>query len=52
MKTLSNVEVPFSQMLQSWMTHQISRTMAAIRPAHRASDIAAAVAASGNPTGA
>ena len=51
MKTLSNAEMPFSQMLVSWITHQASRAMAAIRPAHRASDVAAAIAASGNPTG-
>jgi hypothetical protein len=51
MKTLSNAEMSFSQMLLSWMTHQTSRAMAAIKPTHRASDVAAAIAANGNPTG-
>jgi hypothetical protein len=52
MQTTSNTGVPFSQLLPSWATHQISQAMAAIMPAHRASHIAAAVAASGNPSGA
>ena len=51
MKTLSHAEMSFSQMLLSWMTHQISRGMTAIKPAYRASDVTAAIAASGNPTG-
>jgi hypothetical protein len=51
MKTTSRSEAPFLQLLLSWMAYQISKTMAAIRLAHRASHVAAAVAASGNPAG-
>jgi hypothetical protein len=52
MKILSQADTPFSQLLLSWATDRISRTMTAIRPAHQASQIAADVAASGNPSGA
>ena len=36
MKTLSQAETPFSQVLLNWATDRISRTMTAIRPKHRA----------------
>ena len=51
MKTLSQTEDVFSQLLLSWAADRISRTMAAIKPKHRAAQIAADVAASGNPSG-
>ena len=51
MKTLSPAQVPLSQLLSSWAADRISRTMAAVKPKHRASQIAADVAASGNPSG-
>jgi hypothetical protein len=51
MKALSQTEAPFSQVLLNWAADRISRTMAAIKPKHRASQIAADVAASGNPSG-
>jgi hypothetical protein len=40
-----------SQMLIVWLTYHVVQTRTAIRPAHRAGQIAAAVAASGNPSG-
>jgi hypothetical protein len=52
MKALSQTEAPFSQVLLNWMTDRISRTAAAIRPKHQAGQIAADVAAGGNPSGA
>jgi hypothetical protein len=51
MKTTSQAEAPFFQLLLQWITWRVSRTLAAIRPVHRASQITAAVAASNNPTG-
>jgi hypothetical protein len=51
MKTLSQAETPFSEALFSLAADRISRTMAAIKPKHRAAQIAADVAASGNPSG-
>jgi hypothetical protein len=51
MKALSQTEAPFSQVLLNWAADRISRTMAAIKPKHQASQIAADVAASGNPSG-
>lgn len=51
MKTLSQADTPFSQLLLNWMTDRISRTVAAIRPTHRAGQIAADIAAGGNPSG-
>jgi hypothetical protein len=38
--------------LLSWASDRIARTMTAIRPKYSAKEIAAAVAASGNPSGA
>jgi hypothetical protein len=52
MKTISQTEIPLSQVLSNWAADQISRTMATIKPKHRAGEIAADVAASGNPSGA
>jgi hypothetical protein len=52
MKTLSQAETSFTQLLSSWTAERIARTFAAIRPQHRADQIAADVAASGNPSGA
>jgi hypothetical protein len=51
MKTLSQADTPFSQLLLSWAADRFSRTMTAIKPTHRAGQIAADVAASGNPSG-
>jgi hypothetical protein len=52
MKTLSQAEASFTQLLSGWTAERIARTFAAIRPRHRADQIAADVAASGNPSGA
>ncbi|MDE5463830.1 MULTISPECIES: hypothetical protein [unclassified Bradyrhizobium] len=51
MTTTSRSEASFSQLLLSWITYRVSQ-MAAIKPSHRASEIAAAAAASNNPSGA
>ena len=51
MKTLSQSEAPLSQLVLMWATDRISRAMATIKPKHRASQIAADIAASGNPSG-
>ena len=50
MKT-THAELSFSQMLVSWLTHHIAQATAAVKPAHRADQIAAVVAASNNPSG-
>jgi len=52
MKTLSETETPLLQTLFSWSTDRISRSLAAIKPKHRADQIAADVAATGSPSGA
>jgi hypothetical protein len=52
MKATSHAQMSFSQMLFAWATHRVVQARAAIRPAHRADQIAATVAASGNPSGA
>jgi len=52
MTTTSRSEASFSQLLLNWVAYRLSRTMAAIKPAYRASEIAAAVAAGNNPSGA
>jgi hypothetical protein len=52
MKALSQTEAPFSQVLLNWAADRISRTIAALKPKHQAGQIAADVAASGNPSGA
>jgi hypothetical protein len=52
MKATSHAEMSFSQMLFSWAAHRIAQARATIRPAHRADQVAATVAASGNPSGA
>jgi len=52
MTTTSHSEASFSQLLQSWIAYRVSQSVAAIRPAHRASDIAAVAAVSNNPSGA
>jgi hypothetical protein len=51
MKSSSQTDMPFSQMLLSWARHRIALAIAAIRPAYHADQIAAEVAASGNPSG-
>jgi hypothetical protein len=52
MKTLSQPEVPFLQVLLSWSADRVLRAAASMKPKHRADQIAAEVAASGNPSGA
>ena len=52
MTTTSRSEASFSQLLLSWVVYRLSRTVAAIRPAYGAGEIAATVAASNNPSGA
>ncbi|MBR0701004.1 hypothetical protein JQ599_13945 [Bradyrhizobium diazoefficiens] len=52
MTTTSQSEASFSQLLLRWIAYRLSLTMAAIRPAYRAGDIAAAAAASNSPSGA
>jgi hypothetical protein len=52
MKTLSQTETSLSQALFNWSADRISRAIAAIKPKYRADQIAAEVAASGNPSGA
>ena len=52
MKTLSQTELPVSQLLSNWAADRVSRTMAAVKPKYLAGQIAADVAASGNPSGA
>ncbi len=51
MKTLSQTETPSLQLLLNWAADRISRTMAAIKPKHRAAQIAADIAVNGNPSG-
>ena len=51
MKTAIHTDASFSQLLWSWLTYQIARKLAAMRPEYRAGDIAAAVAVSNNPSG-
>ena len=51
MKTAVDTEASFSQLLWSWLTYHLSQTLAAMRPEYRAGDVAAAVAASNNPSG-
>jgi hypothetical protein len=51
MKSLSQSDTPLAQMLLSWATYRLARAGAAIRPSHSAVQIAAEVAASGNPAG-
>ncbi|MGH6642581.1 MAG: hypothetical protein ACRED3_07775 [Bradyrhizobium sp.] len=52
MKTFSQAEAPLSQLVLTWTTDRISHALAAIKPKHGASQIAADIAAGGNPTGA
>lgn len=52
MTTTSQGEASFSQLLASWAGYRVSQALAAIKPVHRAGEIAAAAAASNNPTGA
>ena len=52
MKALSQPQVPFSQALFNWGVDLVSRALAAMKPQHRADQIAAVVAASNNPSGA
>ncbi len=52
MTTTSQSDESFSRLLLRWIVYRLSLTMAAITPVHRASDIAAAAAASNNPSGA
>ena len=52
MTTTSRSDASFSQLLLSWAAYRVSQTMTAMRPEHRAGEIAAAAAASNNPAGA
>jgi hypothetical protein len=52
MKALSHVETSAFQALLNWGADLVSRYAAAMKPEHRANQIAAVVAASGNPSGA
>ena len=52
MTTTSQSEASFSQLLFRWVTGRLSQAMAAIAPLHRAHEVAAAAAASNNPSGA
>ena len=52
MKATSHAEMSFSQMLFAWASHCVAQAMTKIRPAYRADQVAATVAASGNPSGA
>jgi hypothetical protein len=52
MKALSHDQTPFSQLVLLWASDRISLALAAIKPKHRAGQIAAHIAASGNPSGA
>lgn len=47
MKTLSQTETP----VLNWSAELVSQTMASMKPKYRADQIAATVAASGNPSG-
>ena len=51
MKTLSQTETSSLQLLLNWAADRISRTMAAIKPKHRAAQIAPDIAVNGNPSG-
>jgi hypothetical protein len=50
MKT-THAELTFSQVLVSWLTHRITQAATVVKPAYRADQIAALVAASNNPSG-
>jgi hypothetical protein len=52
MKTLSHTETSSLQALLSWSEDLITRVTASMKPKHRAGQIAAIVAESGNPSGA
>jgi hypothetical protein len=52
MKALSQPVLPLSQLLLNRATDLVARAAASIKPNHRAGQIAADVAASGNPSGA
>ncbi|MDI3560314.1 hypothetical protein [Bradyrhizobium sp. Arg816] len=52
MITTSQGEASFFHLLLRWVTYRLAQTMAAIAPVHRAGEIAAAAAASNNPSGA
>lgn len=52
MTTTTRSEASISQLWLSWVVHRVSQIMTAIKPVHRASEIAAVAAASNNPSGA
>jgi hypothetical protein len=52
MKTLSHTDTSFWQALLNWGVDQTSRAKASTKPSYRADEIAAEIAASGNPSGA
>jgi hypothetical protein len=52
MKALSQPDLPLSQALLNWGADLVTRAATAMRPKHRAEEIAAIVAASNNPSGA
>jgi hypothetical protein len=51
MKTLPHTETSALQALLSWAEDLVPRSMVSMRPKYRAGQIAAAVAASGYPSG-
>jgi hypothetical protein len=52
MKTLSHTETSTLQVLLSWGEDLVARAVASMKPTHSAGQVAAAVAESGNPSGA
>jgi hypothetical protein len=52
MKILSHTETPVPQALLNWCEDLVLRATRAMKPKHRADQIAAEVAESGNPSGA
>jgi hypothetical protein len=52
MKTLSHTETSDLQARLSWSEELMTRVAASMKPKHRAGEVAAAVAESGNPSGA
>jgi hypothetical protein len=51
MKTLSHTGTSFWQALLNWSADRSSRAAAPVKPNYRADQIAAEIAASGNPSG-
>ena len=51
MKALSHTQASALQILLSWSADLVSRAAASMKPKHRAGQIAAVVAETGNPSG-